>query len=110
MYFDATQLWHVARGASRVLKPGGFAVLQTTYSAVLRKNFEDDGIAAAGARAYFHGQEDHVRTFAETDLLNCIDRSGFALKIASHARLLSQVDPAYFGVNKSQDFILAQKL
>src|SRR5690606_34800846 len=49
----------------RVLRPGGVAILQTPYSAVLHSTWEDAGISTDNARLQAFGQEDHVRLFGK---------------------------------------------
>ena len=47
----------------RVLKIGGFAVIQTPFSAILANTFVDANITSDELRRKFYGQEDHVRVF-----------------------------------------------
>jgi SAM-dependent methyltransferase len=93
----------------RVLKPGGIAILQTLYSKLLRNNFEDDGIDSDELRLFFHGQEDHVRTFGERQFLKSLEESGFSLQIKKHEDLFDASTAYYYGVNIKEDLIMVAK-
>lgn len=93
----------------RVLKPGGIAILQTPYSKRLNNNFEDDGIDSDELRLFFHGQEDHVRTFGEDQLLKSIESAGFRLRIKRHPDCFGASDAYRYGVPISEDLMLVEK-
>lgn len=54
------------REIARVLKPGGLAVLQTPFAALLHHTFEDPGITTDEARLHAFGQEDLCACTAKT--------------------------------------------
>ena len=93
---------------SRVLKPGGWAVLQTPYSDVLEKTWSDPGIATEAARLQAYGQEDHVRLFGR-DILDRFSHSGLIPHVSTHAELLSAFDSNLVGVNWREPFLLFRK-
>jgi SAM-dependent methyltransferase len=93
----------------RVLKPGGSAILQTPYSTVLKKNFEDDGINTDALRFYFYAQEDHVRLFSEEVFLRDLKGAGFELHIAKHQDFFDEDSARYYGVNPKEDLIRVTK-
>jgi SAM-dependent methyltransferase len=93
----------------RVLKPGGFAVLQTPYSKLLRNNFEDAGISSEELRLFFYGQEDHVRTFGESQFLKSLEDAGFSLQIKKHSDYFDIRTTYYYGVPGKEDLILVAK-
>jgi SAM-dependent methyltransferase len=93
----------------RILKPGGVAILQTPYSKLLKNNFEDDGINSDELRLYFHGQEDHVRTFGENEFLKSIKEAGFNLQIKKHDDYFDAHTAYYYGVPIKEDFIMIEK-
>jgi hypothetical protein len=93
----------------RVLRPGGFAVLQTPYSKLLQENFADAGIDSDELRLFFHGQEDHVRTFGRPRFLQSLSAAGFVLRIARHDDLFDARAGFYYGVNREEDLILVDK-
>jgi len=89
-YFDAIICNHVLehikedrRAISelcRVLKPGGWAILQTPISAVLKRTFEDQDAKTPSERARIYGHEDHVRIYGK-DYKNRLEKAGFKVKI-----------------------------
>ena len=93
----------------RVLTGNGFAILQTPYSLVLNRNFEEENIITDILRVFFYAQEDHVRLFSQKQLFNDIRQSGFDLKIVKHYDLFDDYASFYFGVNKKEDLIMAVK-
>ena len=92
----------------RVLKPTGFAVLQTPYSSLLENSFCDPGINTDQLRNRFYGQEDHVRYYGR-DLFRKMQEAGFCLQLTRHNDVLSDIDPLFYGVNPREDLILAEK-
>jgi SAM-dependent methyltransferase len=92
----------------RVLKPGGFAILQTPYSNKLLHTFSDDGIIDDEARLQAFGQEDHVRLYGK-DLFVKLEKAGFESRVATHAQLLSKLDPDCYGVNAREPFMCYQR-
>lgn len=93
---------------SRVLKPGGFAILQTPYSAKLKVTWSDSGIDTDDGRLNIYGQEDHVRVFGR-DIFDRFASCGLESKVQSHNNLLTGFDGAYFGVNEEEPFFLFSK-
>jgi len=92
----------------RILKPRGYAVLQTPYSSVLAKSFYDPSINTDELRKHYYGQEDHVR-FYGSDLFQKIEKAGFSLRLKRHSEILSESDHYYYGVNPKEDLILVTK-
>lgn len=92
----------------RVLKPGGFAILQTPYSGKLHRTWEDQGVDTPSARLQAYGQEDHVRLFGR-DIFEQIAASGFENLVRRHSELLADVDPVIMGVNSDEPFFLFRK-
>lgn len=107
-------LEHVADDAAalreihRVLRPGGYAVLQTPYSRVLHRTWQDPGIVTEFARAQAYGQGDHVRLFGR-DIFERFASSGLQSCVASHSDALGDTDFDVFGVNPEEPFFLFQK-
>jgi SAM-dependent methyltransferase len=63
----------------RVLKPGGWAVLQVPISYVLTSTYEDRSISTEAERERAFGQFDHVRIYA-ADYLDRLAEAGFAVE------------------------------
>lgn len=92
----------------RVLKPGGYAILQTPYSARLHHTWQDLGIDTDEARLQAYGQADHVRLFGR-DIFDRIVSAGFECRVLQHSDLLKDVDPIRAGVNAAEPFFLFRK-
>lgn len=91
----------------RVLKPGGAAILQTPYSAVLQRTWSDPGIVSERARLQAYGQEDHVRLFGR-DIFDRFASSGLCPCVVSHQELLD-CDSREAGVNPREPFFLFRR-
>jgi hypothetical protein len=96
------------RELCRVLKPGGMALLQTPYSSVLTKTFEDKGIVAPEARRQAFGQEDHVRLFGN-DIFRFIEKFGLQSRLQTHQAALANVDATKHGVNPREPLFLFER-
>jgi len=89
----------------RVLKLGGIAILQTPYSKLLSKNFEDVNINNDSLRDFFYGEKDHYRIFSEPHFLSDLKKVGFNLKIIRHKELFDDKTSYYYGVSNKEDLI-----
>lgn len=92
----------------RVLKPGGCAVLQTPFSPVLARSFQDPNIDTDEKRRLYYGQEDHVRVYGQ-DLFERFRGAGFDLATARHDALFRSWEAAYYGVNPAEDLLLLRR-
>jgi SAM-dependent methyltransferase len=107
-------LEHVADDAQalseihRVLRPGGMAILQTPYSAMLQATFEDAGIVSRAAREHAYGQDDHVRLYGQ-DIFSRFAAAGFNARVARHESALADIDSAVYGVNPREPFFLFER-
>lgn len=72
----------------RVLKPGGWAILQTPIDLKLDKTFEDHSIVSPEERERFFGQSDHVRIYGR-DYVNRLLKAGFEVTVESYPKDLS---------------------
>ncbi|KOR30539.1 hypothetical protein TI04_05305 [Achromatium sp. WMS2] len=93
----------------RVLRAGGNAILQTPFSKVLTKTWEDPGINTEIQRFYTFGQEDHVRLFG-IDIFETFTKHGLKSLVRSHDDLLSKFSSKIYGVNSHEPFFLFVKL
>lgn len=89
----------------RVLRPGGFAILQTPYSERLHATWEDPGIDDDEARNAIYGQEDHARLFGR-DIFDRFAQCGLVADIRRHDDVLADFDPVKFGLNKQEPLFL----
>ena len=92
----------------RVLKKGGFAILQTPFSKVFHKHFEDSGIMTDEQRDFFYGQYDHVRIVSERQFLKDL-KAGFQLDVVKHKNLFDSNFAKKYGVNSKEDLIKVVK-
>lgn len=92
----------------RVLRPGGLAILQTPYSAMLQTTFEDKGIISKSSRAFAYGQDDHVRLYGQ-DILSRFTAAGFISRVTYHEIALADIDPEVYGVNYREPFFLFER-
>ena len=93
----------------RILKPGGTGILQTPYSRLLKRNFEDENINTDELRLYFYAQKDHVRIFGEEQFLAGLKNAGFELNILKNNDIFSPEETFRFGVNEKEDLIMVRK-
>ncbi len=92
---------------NRVLRPGGMAILQTPFSNLLSKTFEDQAITSERQREYFFGQADHLRLFGR-DLFTLLS-SELTSKLIQHSDLFSEDVALKYGVNSKEPFFLFEK-
>ena len=92
----------------RVLKPGGFAVLQTPVSDLLFHHFSDPNINTDELRLSFYGQEDHVKVVSKRELYEELSQK-FKLSIVKHSDYFNQNDALVNGVNYKEDLMLVVK-
>lgn len=64
----------------RVLKPGGWAILQVPISLLLNKTYEDPTVTTPEEREKVFGQSDHVRIYAK-DYKDRLEKIGFSVEI-----------------------------
>lgn len=89
----------------RVLKKGGYCVLQTPYSEKLNRTFSDPGIDDERSRLLAYGQEDHVRLFGK-DIFEVISSVGLVPLVKRHVDVLSDYEPKLYGVNIEEPLFL----
>lgn len=93
----------------RVLKAGGIAILQTPYSKLLVKNFDDENINSPELQLFFYGQRNHVRVFGEQQFFSDLESNGFELEIKRNDAFFTDTECIYYGVNKKEDLIMVRK-
>lgn len=92
----------------RVLKPGGYAILQTPYSSKLNETWCDKGIDEDEMRLQAYGQEDHVRLYGR-DIFTRFSTSGLCPKVCAHNEILTDYKSIKYGVNEREPFFLFQR-
>jgi SAM-dependent methyltransferase len=91
----------------RVLKPGGWAVLQVPISKVLDKTFEDSSVRTPFEREKMFGQDDHVRIYG-LDYVRRLTRAGFKVDIKDAG--LSAVEIEKFALDTNERIFFCRKL
>ena len=69
----------------RVLKPGGWAILQVPLDIRLAQTFEDPNIVLPEEREHFFGQYDHVRLYGR-DFKDRLEKAGFTVKVDNYVK------------------------
>lgn len=93
----------------RVLRVGGYAILQTPFSPRLTRTWQNEGIDTDDARLVAFGQEDHVRVYGR-DIFEHFASAGFRSLVAQHDELLPDIDAARLGVNAREPFFLFRRI
>jgi SAM-dependent methyltransferase len=93
----------------RVLKPNGWAILQTPYASHLEKTWEDAGVQTDQQRLLAYGQEDHVRLYGQ-DIFERITTTGLVSQIQYHAKQLGHISSHKYGINSDEPFMLFRKV
>jgi len=93
----------------RVLKPGGWAILQVPISPILEKSFEDSDIISKKSREKYFGQYDHVRIYGQ-DYFNRLESVGFQVKKHHPIKDNWQVpELEKYALNPDEELIVAHK-
>jgi SAM-dependent methyltransferase len=74
----------------RVLRPGGWAILQVPIALALDDTFEDATATTEAERIRLFGQRDHVRLYASADYTARLQSVGFSINICSYADELGE--------------------
>ena len=92
----------------RVLKPGGWAILQVPVSKILEKTFEDPTVKTSEQREKIFGQYDHVRIYGQ-DYQSKLQKKGFIVK--RHKPYLDKWsdDLDKYAINPEEDLYIAYK-
>jgi SAM-dependent methyltransferase len=85
----------------RILKPGGFGVLQIPQDLSREKTFEDNSITDRKERAKIFGQYDHVRIYGR-DYFEKLRSVGFKVEEVDYTTNLSEEDIARFCLAKGE--------
>lgn len=90
----------------RVLKPGGWAILQVP---ILRdKTLEDPSIVSPRDRERIFGQKDHVRIYGH-DYKDRLEEAGFTVKVDGYVRELGDDKIKKHGLSDDQNIYLCTK-
>lgn len=91
----------------RVLKPGGWAILQVPISKLLEETFEVD-TNSPEEREQLFGQFDHVRIYGK-DYSKRLEEIGFSVKVHNPLRDNWNVNIERLAINPAEDIYIANK-
>ena len=92
----------------RVLKPGGWSILQVPISLSLDRTYEDPTVTASDEREKKFGQSDHVRIYAK-DYKDRLESVGFTVEVYSFGKELGDSTMHKYALLKDEDIYLASK-
>ena len=92
----------------RVLKPGGWAIIQSAFDPELEHTYEDPSIDTAEARARAYGQEDHVRVYGR-DYGERLAKGGFKVTVDDYAASLGPALVERYGLMAGENIYLCEK-
>ena len=117
-YFDFILCTHVLEHISedrkamrelfRVLKPGGFGILQVPIDLRLNTTYEDASITAPQERIAAFGQFDHVRIYGK-DYKDRLTESGFNVDVNKFVKELSEENQKRLGLPVEKALYLVYK-
>ena len=81
----------------RVLKPGGWAILETPLDLDMAETEEDPSVVSPRERERLYGQPDHVRRYGR-DLLDRLAEAGFAARLDPYPLELEESTIARYGL------------
>jgi SAM-dependent methyltransferase len=93
----------------RVLKPGGWAVLQVPIATKLDATIEDPSAASDEERLARFGQIDHVRVYAMADYLSRLDESGWDVEVIDFSAELGEAAVRKFGLHPRERIVFCRK-
>lgn len=85
----------------RVMKPGGWGILQVPMKNSLEKTYEDFTITDPKERQKYFGQYDHVRWYG-MDYFDRLRSVGFQTEINFYSQKFSESDTKKFGLNRNE--------
>ena len=92
----------------RVMKNGGWAVLQVPINEDLEKTFEDPSIKSPSERLKYFGQEDHVRIYGK-DYYNRLEQTGFDVKPDNFVQTLPPEKIKRYGLMENEIICFVMK-
>jgi SAM-dependent methyltransferase len=92
----------------RVLKPGGWAILQVPIDVKREKTFEDWTITSAEERIKHFGQWDHVRQYG-LDYKDRLEKAGFIVEQINYVEKVGRAMAAKFAFPEKDDIYLCYK-
>jgi len=117
--FDAILCYHVLEHIEddkkaiselfRILKPNGWAILQTPIDTNREHTFEDFTITSPEARKKVYGQSDHVRIYGKDYPLR-LRKAGFYIKGDTFVNNFSESEITKYALDKNETIFFCTKL
>ncbi len=92
----------------RVMKKGGWGIVQVPMKNALEKTYEDFSITDAKERQKHFGQYDHVRWYG-MDYFERLQKVGFKTEINYYSQKFSEEEIRRYGLNKSEILPIIRK-
>jgi SAM-dependent methyltransferase len=96
------------RELCRVLKPGGWAILQSPVDHNRDKTFEDPTIVSPDERERVFGQNDHVRIYGR-DYNDRLEKAGFLVKVDNYVEELGEAAIKKFALLRDEKIYFCTK-
>ncbi|MCW8961534.1 MAG: class I SAM-dependent methyltransferase, partial [Ignavibacteriaceae bacterium] len=92
----------------RILKPGGWAILQSPIDTDREKTFEDFTITSSQERKKIFGQEDHVRIYGKDYSLR-LKKEDFVVREDDFINKLSESEITKYVLDKNETIFFCKK-
>ncbi|MFQ6084530.1 MAG: methyltransferase domain-containing protein [Candidatus Aminicenantia bacterium] len=92
----------------RILKPGGWAILQSPINLNRDKTFEDPNIVSSEERERVFGQSDHVRIYGR-DFKNKLEEVGFVVRVDNYVQKLGDSVIKKYGLMRNEKIYFCLK-
>jgi len=92
----------------RILKPGGWAIVQSPIDRQRRETFEDPTVVSPKERERLFGQRDHVRVYGR-DYSARLGQAGFDLTVEDYGKRLSPERIAQCALGSDLDIFVCSK-
>ena len=94
----------------RILKPGGWAMLQVPIALALDRTIEDPTATTDQQRIDRFGQEDHVRLYSRGDYVQRLEAAGFAVTADRYPLTLGSDKVERFGLVEEEEVFICSKV
>lgn len=92
----------------RVIRPGGWVLVQVPLDAGRASTFEDPAAVSEKERLRLYGKEDHVRIYG-LDIGERLEAAGFAVDVRAYGRELGQAVRERYGLRENHIVFLASR-
>jgi ubiquinone/menaquinone biosynthesis C-methylase UbiE len=92
----------------RVLKPGGWGIVQVPMDLTLQKTKEDPSADTPEKRLAAFGQDDHVRLYGK-DFKQRLENEGFKVECVDMWSRLAEIDRERYRISENEPFYHVKK-